>query len=77
MKRILKDRLIRLELYQQLELHHRRNKHHFLLLVLQWWGGYTRHNEIWRIKMNLQNQEIIDELITKNHAVMMYNPLLE
>ena len=45
--------------------------------VQQWWGGYTRHNEIWRIKMNLQNQEIIDELITKNHAVMMYNPLLE
>jgi len=45
--------------------------------VQQWWGGYTRHNEIWRIKTNLQNQEIEDELITENHAIMMYNPLLE
>lgn len=43
---------------------------------LQWWGGYTRHNEIWR-KIVSRNQEIIDEeLVTENHAVMMYNPLL-
>ena len=52
----------------------RERNHRF---VHQWWGGYTRHNEIWRIKTNLENQEIEDELITENHAVMMYNPLLE
>ncbi len=42
----------------------------------QWWGGYTRHNEIWRKILNdeITNEE---ELITENHAIMMYNPLLE
>jgi vancomycin resistance protein VanW len=43
---------------------------------LQWWGGYTRHNEIWRKVMNHSNEVIDEELITENHAVMMYNPLL-
>lgn len=45
--------------------------------VQQWWGGYTRHNEIWRIRTNLVRQIVEEELITENHAVMMYNPLLE
>lgn len=43
---------------------------------LQWWGGYTRHNEIWR-KISSKDGELIDEeLVTENHAIMMYNPLL-
>ncbi|MBI3133612.1 MAG: VanW family protein [Bacteroidetes bacterium] len=43
---------------------------------LQWWGGYTRHNEIWR-KIQTHSGEVIgEELVTENHAVMMYNPLL-
>ena len=44
---------------------------------LQWWGGYTRHNEIWRtfISDSAENQH--EELVTENHAIMMYNPLLE
>ena len=44
---------------------------------LQWWGGYTRHNQIWRKVVNTQSDEITEELVTENHAVMMYNPLLK
>lgn len=43
---------------------------------LQWWGGYTRHNEIWRRVMNKFTSEERLELITENHAIMMYNPLI-
>jgi vancomycin resistance protein VanW len=42
----------------------------------QWWGGYTRHNKIMR-DTELTNGEIESELITENHAVMMYTPFLE
>lgn len=42
------------------------------------WGGYTRHNQIRRkVIKNATEEEIGDELITENHAIMMYNPLLE
>lgn len=44
---------------------------------LQWWGGYTRHNQIWRKVKNVVTSEVNDELVTENHAIMMYNPLLE
>lgn len=43
----------------------------------QQWGGYTRHNQIRRKTIDLNGREIDDELITENHAIMMYNPLLE
>lgn len=48
--------------------------HHF---QQQWWGGYTRHNEIWRKKIGINSSEVSEELLTENHAIMMYNPLLE
>lgn len=44
---------------------------------LQYWGGYTRHNQIWRKKIDLIDQYEEEELVTENHAIMMYNPLLE
>ena len=43
----------------------------------QWWGGYTRHNQIWRHKTNKVNHTMVTEFITENHAIMMYSPLLE
>jgi len=44
----------------------------------EWWGGYTRNNKIFRKKINIKtDKEIEEEFITKNHAIMMYNPLLE
>lgn len=44
---------------------------------LQWWGGYTRHNKIWREIIPKGEGEVKKELVTENHAVMMYNPLLQ
>jgi len=45
--------------------------------ALQWWGGYTRHNRIWKKCINLQTSETTMELVAENNAIMMYNPLLE
>ena len=47
------------------------------LIKHQWWGGYTRHNKIWKRIFNLENNEIQEELVTENNAIMMYNPLIE
>ena len=48
--------------------------HHF---NQQWWGGYTRHNKIWKRITNLKSEEVTTELVTENNAIMMYNPLLD
>ncbi|KGX90346.1 VanW family protein [Pontibacillus marinus] len=41
------------------------------------WGAYVRHNKIHRRVYNYQQEEIDDEYVTENHALMMYDPLLE
>ena len=46
------------------------------LMKLQWWGGYTRHNKIWKKRTNKITHKSMDELVTENHAIMMYSPLL-
>jgi vancomycin resistance protein VanW len=43
---------------------------------IQAWGGYTRHNRIWKRTTSLIDGMTIEELVTENHAIMMYNPLL-
>lgn len=43
----------------------------------EYWGGYMRHNEIYRRIYNLFGELLEDEYITENHAIMMYQPLLE
>ncbi len=43
----------------------------------QWWGGYTRHNKIWKNKTCKKTGDVTSELVTQNHAVMMYEPLIE
>lgn len=43
----------------------------------EYWGGYTRHNLIFRKKYDLNNILIEDEFIAENHAIMMYAPLLQ
>lgn len=42
----------------------------------QYWGGYSRHNQIFKIEESdgLVQQE---SLLVENHAIMMYNPFLE
>lgn len=42
----------------------------------QWWGGYTRHNKIWRTVTDVEGGEKETEFITENHAIMMYEPML-
>ncbi|MGE3466983.1 MAG: VanW family protein [Pyrinomonadaceae bacterium] len=46
------------------------------LIKMQPWGGYTRHNRIWKRTTSLVDGMIQEELVTENHAIMMYNPLL-
>jgi len=42
----------------------------------QWWGGYTRHNSIWKCITDLSSENIEEILVTENSAIMMYNPFL-
>jgi vancomycin resistance protein VanW len=40
------------------------------------WGGYVRHNTIFRKVYNLNDDLVDDEFITENHAITMYEPFL-
>jgi len=42
----------------------------------QWWGGYTRHNSIWKRITDLSSENIEEILVTENSAIMMYTPFL-
>ncbi|MDB5084099.1 MAG: vancomycin resistance protein, partial [Bacilli bacterium] len=55
--------------YQVYEKNHR--------FTQEYWGGYARHNEIWRKVFDLSGNLLQDELVTENHSIMMYNPLLK
>lgn len=46
-------------------------------ITREYWGGHVRHNLIYRRVYNLNSELIEDEYITENHALMMYEPLLE
>lgn len=46
------------------------------LITQEWWGGYMRHNVIKRKVFDINSNEIDDEFITENHAIMMYQPML-
>ena len=46
------------------------------LITMQPWGGYTRHNRIWRRQISKVDGLTSEELVTENHAIMMYNPML-
>lgn len=40
------------------------------------WGGYVRHNTIFREVYNMNGELVDDEFITENHAITMYEPFL-
>ncbi|MDO4789551.1 MAG: VanW family protein [Porphyromonas sp.] len=42
----------------------------------QWWGGYTRHNKIWKRITDSQTGEQETLLVAENNAIMMYQPIL-
>lgn len=55
--------------YAVYEQNHRIESHY--------WGGYTRHNELYR-RVTCRDSDISeDEFIAANNVLMMYNPLLE
>lgn len=43
----------------------------------QYWGGYIRHNELYRQTFDLQGKLLAETLVAVNDAVMMYSPYLE
>ena len=45
-------------------------------MQLEFWGGYTRHNSLWRKTYDGNGREINDALLVENHAIMMYSPFL-
>ncbi|MEA4893946.1 MAG: VanW family protein [Oscillospiraceae bacterium] len=42
----------------------------------EYWGGFSRHNKLYRITRDVDGDLIGEELITENHALMMYSPFL-
>ena len=43
----------------------------------QYWGGYIRHNELYRQTFDLQGKLLAETPVAENDAVMMYSPYLE
>lgn len=46
------------------------------LMNQQFWGGYSRHNQIFKLEEN-DSEVVHEELLVENHAIMMYNPFIE
>lgn len=42
----------------------------------QFWGGYSRHNQIFKIESD-EIGNFTETLLVENHALMMYNPFIE
>lgn len=46
-------------------------------IIHEWWGGYTRHNTLVRITRDKNTDVFVsEEEVCRNHAIMMYEPLL-
>lgn len=48
--------------------------HHF---KSEYWGGFSRHNELYRLRYTMKDNLLDEEYITENHALMMYSPFLD
>jgi vancomycin resistance protein VanW len=46
------------------------------IIKQQFWGGYSRHNQIFKIIDDHQGH-ISEILLVENHALMMYCPFLK
>jgi len=46
------------------------------LITHEPWGGYVRHNLIRRRLRNALGEQVGDEPVVENHAIMMYQPFL-
>ncbi len=54
--------------YEIIEKHHK--------MQSQFWGGYSRHNELYRRTYTLDDVFINEEFILSNSAIMMYAPFI-
>ncbi len=43
----------------------------------EYWGGFSRHNELYRRVYDLDGTFLTEEYITENHALTMYTPFIE
>jgi len=43
----------------------------------EYWGGYSRHNKLYRQTFNSSGELISEDLVVENSAIMMYSPFLE
>lgn len=43
----------------------------------EYWGGYSRHNELFQQKYDLEGRLLEENSIVRNSAIMMYSPFLE
>jgi vancomycin resistance protein VanW len=59
----------------QTRIHEIYEKEHWI--THEFWGGYVRHNKIYRKVYNMEQELIDDEFITENHAIMLYEPMLK
>lgn len=46
------------------------------IMKAEYWGGFSRHNELYRKRFLKDGVFIDEEYITENHALMMYSPFL-
>lgn len=42
----------------------------------EWWGGYSRHNELYKLTYAIDGNLLKEQKLVENHAMMMYEPLL-
>ncbi len=42
----------------------------------EFWGGYSRHNELYKQEYDHNGNFVNEELVVKNSAIMMYSPIL-
>ena len=43
----------------------------------EYWGGYSRHNELYRQTFNEEGEKLDEELMISNASIMMYSPFIE
>jgi len=46
------------------------------LFKSEYWGGFSRHNKLYRKRFTMEGEFADEEYITENHALMMYSPFL-
>lgn len=46
------------------------------LIKSEYWGGYSRHNELYRQKFDHEGNLLDEAYVTENHALMMYAPFI-